>query len=162
MVLEPEASMAAEADQKTLVITRMFDAPPALVFQAWTDRAHVLNWLGPRDYPVVSFEHDFRIGGAWRGCLHSLDGSRTLWQGGVYREIEAPTRLAYTFAWDDSPQTLITVDFLAHDGKTRMIFTQTPFETTERREGHRTGWNSSFDRLQDLVRTQARTETGAS
>jgi uncharacterized protein YndB with AHSA1/START domain len=151
MALDPESRLAAEADDRTLVIARIFDAPLALVFQVWTDRAHVLNWLGPRDHPAVSFEHDFRIGGAWRACLRSLDGSRTLWQGGTYREIQAPTRLAYSFAWDDSPETLITVDFLPQDGKTRVIFTQTPFETIERREGHRHGWNSSFDRLRDLV-----------
>jgi uncharacterized protein YndB with AHSA1/START domain len=155
MALEPETRPVAEADDRTLVITRIFDAPPALVFQVWTDRTHVLNWLGPRDYPAVSFEHDFRVGGAWRACLRSLDGSRTLWQGGVYREIQAPSRLAYSFAWDDSPETLITVDFLAQDGETRVIFTQTPFETAERREGHRVGWNSSFDRLRDLVEAQA-------
>ena len=155
MALEPETRPVAEADDRTLVITRIFAAPPALVFQVWTDRTHVLNWLGPRNYPAVSFEHDFRVGGAWRACLRSFDGSRTLWQGGVYREIQASSRLAYSFAWDDSPETLITVDFLAQDGKTRVIFTQTPFETAERREGHRSGWNSSFDRLRNLVEAQA-------
>ena len=151
MALEPEARPVAVADDRTLVITRLFAAPPALVFQAWTDRSHILNWMGPRNYPAVSFEHDFRVGGTWRACLRALDGIRTLWQGGIYREIRAPDRLAYTFAWDDGPETLITVNFSLQDGKTRMIFTQTPFETPERREDHRFGWNSSFDRLQDLV-----------
>jgi len=157
MALGSETHAVAEADDRTLVITRIFDAPPALVFQVWTDRGHVLNWLGPRKYPAVSFEHDFRVGGAWRACLKALDGSETLWQGGVYREIRAPNRLAYSFAWDDSPETLITVDFLPHGAKTRMVFTQTPFETVEGRDGHRHGWNSSFDRLRDHVRARAAT-----
>jgi len=148
-----EAQTVAEADDRTLVITCLFDAPPDLVFQVWIERAHALNWLDPGTIRSSrsTMIHDFRVGGAWRACLKALDGSRTLWQGGVYREIKTPHRLAYSSAWDGGPETLITVTFAAQRLKTRMIFTQTPFETPERREDHRFGWNSSFDRLQDLV-----------
>jgi uncharacterized protein YndB with AHSA1/START domain len=154
----PANDAAAEADDQMLVITRLFDAPRALVFKAWTDQALVLKWLGPRNYPAIQVEQDLRPGGAWRACLRAVDGSRVLWQGGVYREIVAPERLVYSFAWDDDsgrpgPETLITVTFAEQGGKTRMVFTQTPFATADRRDGHRTGWHSAFDRLAEYLAT---------
>ena len=94
-------------------------------------------------------------GGAWRGLLKGREDGAELWQGGVFREVAPPHRLAFTFAWDAQGErgleTLVTVDFAEEGGKTRMTFRQTPFQSDGEREGHRDGWSSSFDRLEEFI-----------
>ena len=139
------------AAERELVITRTFDAPRELVFQAWTDPHHAREWWGPVNYPARHVEMDVRPGGAWRMCLRSTEGKPELWQGGVFREVVAPERLVFTFAWEEEGErgmeTLVTVTFAEAGGKTRMTFRQTPFQSVEERDGHDWGWNSAFDRL---------------
>jgi uncharacterized protein YndB with AHSA1/START domain len=89
-----------ELADRVLEITRIFDAPRALVFAAWTDPAHLKHWMGPRDRPAIELGGELRQGGAWRNCLRSTKDGRDLWQGGVYREIVKPERLVFTFARD--------------------------------------------------------------
>jgi uncharacterized protein YndB with AHSA1/START domain len=151
-------SAALETDDRTLTITRIFDAPRELVFKAWTDPAFAQHWMGPRDYPAVHIESDLRRGGKWRICLRAADGTRDLWQGGVYREITPPERLVFTSAWDQEdgstgPETLVTINFAEEAGKTRMTFHQGVFHTRSNRDGHIGGWNSAFDRFEEYLRT---------
>lgn len=139
----------------TLDIVRVFDAPRALVWTAWTEKEHALKWSGPRDYPVIEADHDIRPGGKWRSCLKGADGEE-LWQGGVYKEVVPEKKLVFTFRWDTdegTPQgeTLITVEFADKDGGTEMRFRQEGFTGASTRDGHRGGWNSSFDRLAEFL-----------
>ena len=138
-----------------LSITRIFDAPRELVFRLWTDAEHVRHWWGPPAHPAAVLEMDVRPGGAWRGCLHGVEDGRKLWQRGVFQEVQAPQRLAFTFAWDEEGErgleTLITIDFTEQDGKTHMRFRQTPFQSATERDGHQVGWNGSFDRFVDYL-----------
>jgi uncharacterized protein YndB with AHSA1/START domain len=152
--------MSAQAKTKApapreLLITRVFDAPRKLVFEAWTDPRHLAQWWGPRDYPASEINADVRAGGRWRHCLRSVEGKQDLWLGGTYREIAPPDRLVFTFAWEEEGErgleTLVTVTFAEEGGKTRMTFRQTPFESDNERDGHQWGWNSSFDRLADRL-----------
>lgn len=143
---------AVEPAERVLVITRVFDAPRELVFKAWTDPEHGKRWAGPRGFTATHLQADVRPGGAWRTCLRADDGSRELWQGGVYREVVPPERLVFTFAWDRAEgtpghETLVTITLAEHGGKTTMTFHQAEFESVEQRDGHRGGWNSAFDRL---------------
>ena len=99
-----------------------------------------------------------RPGGSWRTCLRPKDGGPDLWQRGVYREIVEPERLVYTFSWDREDgapghETLVTITFEEQGGKTLMTLKQAVFETTQNRDGHRWGWNSSFDRLGEYLST---------
>lgn len=138
---------------RALTLTRLFDAPRDLVFKAFTDPKHALNWWGPRDFPATQLSMDLRPGGSWRGCLTSPEDGRTLWQGGVFREIVPPERLVFTFAWDEEGErgleTLVTINFADQGGKTLMTFHQTPFQSDGERDGHGYGWTSTFDRLDD-------------
>ena len=84
-------------EDRELSITRVFDAPRELVFQAWSDPKHVMSWWGPRGFTMMSWTMDFRPGGAWRGCIRSPEGL-DYWSQGVYREIVPPERLVFTFA----------------------------------------------------------------
>ena len=98
---------------------------------------------------------DLRPGGRWRSCLRSTETGTDLWVGGVYREIVPPERLVFTFAWEEEGErgleTLVTITFAERDGKTHMTFRQTPFQSDSERDGHRGGWTSAFDRLDDLL-----------
>ena len=148
-----------------LVITRIFDAPRDLVWNVWTDRAHARHWMGPRGFSAPHLEQDARVGGRWRLCLRPdamgpNGGGVDLWQGGTFCEITAPERIVFTFAWDrpDSArgyESTITVVLEEQDGKTKLTFRQAFFESVEQRDGHRLGWNSSFDRLADYALAQA-------
>jgi uncharacterized protein YndB with AHSA1/START domain len=146
------------ADQRELVITRTFDAPRHLVFAAWTDPKHIVQWWGPRAHPGTHIEMDVRPGGAWRNCLTSVETGQQLWQGGVFLEVVPPERLVFTFAWEEEGErgleTVVTVTFAEQGGKTLMTMRQAPFATDSSRSGHSEGWNSTFDRLVDFLAAQ--------
>src|SRR5262249_12953594 len=82
-------------DDCVLVITRDFDAPRALVWQAWIDFNHAQHWMGPAGHPMKSMDHDLRVGGHWRNVMRHE--GKDLPQSGVYREIKAPELLSFTF-----------------------------------------------------------------
>ena len=147
------------ADDRVLVITRIFDAPRELVWRAWTDPKLAIQWSGPSDYPAVHIEGDFRPSGKWRGCLRSVATGENLWQGGVYREIVPNERLVFTFAWEEEgergQEMLVSLTFEDAAGKTRFTLRQEVFASVAERDGHNGGWNSAFDRLRDFLQTIA-------
>lgn len=139
---------AALADDE-LLIQRTFDAPASLVFALWTDPEHYRNWMGPGSYECKHIEIDLRVGGAYRGLIASATDPNN-WFGGIYREIVPNERLVFTFKWDNGPsnalETLVTITFREHDGKTVMTFHQSPFLDAARRDSHVGGWTSAFDK----------------
>jgi uncharacterized protein YndB with AHSA1/START domain len=141
--------------ERELVIERVFDAPRELVFRAWTDIDHLRKWFGPKWHPATHVAMDVRPGGRWRACLRSTETGNNLWLGGVYREIVPPKRLAFTFAWEEEGErgleTLVEITLAERNGKTHMTFRQTPFQSDGERDGHRGGWSSTFDRLEELL-----------
>lgn len=145
----------AIATRPSLHLQRVFDAPRALVWKAWTTPETVVLWLGPVEWPAVSVSQDLRVGGEWRACLRSPETGQDLWQGGIYREIVPPERLVFTFRWDESHEdgppvdTLVTVEFAElPDGRTRMDFTHEGLKSERSLTGHQYGWNSTLDRLE--------------
>src|SRR5271155_4871328 len=96
------ALIVTTPSDREVVLTRVFDAPRRLVFEALTRPEHVLRWFGPHSCPIVECEMDFRVGGAWRYILRRADG-RNMGMRGVYREIQAPERLVSTESFDDYP-----------------------------------------------------------
>ena len=139
----------------TLHMQRTFDAPRTLVWRAWSRPEILVLWMGPVEWPAFSVTCDFRVGGAWRIGLRSPETGEELWQGGVYREIDEPRRLAFTFRWDESHEdgppvdTLVTVDLTETDeGRTLMNFTHAGLKSERSLTGHRHGWTSTADRLE--------------
>lgn len=150
------AQTQPKSGQFVLQIERIFDAPREQVWKAWTDKDMILQWGGPRDYPLVRTEADIRPGGKWHSVLRSIEDRRELPQGGVYKEVKEPELLVFTFAWEmpdeENFETLVSVRFEElEDGKTKMHFRQKLFNTVENRDGHNGGWNSAFDRLEEFL-----------
>ncbi|WP_201262642.1 SRPBCC domain-containing protein [Gloeocapsopsis dulcis] len=85
---------------------RVFNAPCNLVFKTWTEPKHFARWLGPKDCTTTSCEMDVRLGGVYRACIRSPEGTDH-WMQGVYHEIVEPEWLVFTFAWED--KDLVTV-----------------------------------------------------
>jgi uncharacterized protein YndB with AHSA1/START domain len=167
------ASTLVNANQTAfdLSISRVFDAPRDLVWEAFTDPEHAKQWMGPKGFTTTHFEQDARPGGRWRACLHQSGewkGQKypDMWQGGVFKEIVPPERVVYTFAWEGeggqpTRETVITITFKElEDDRTQMDFHQEFFDSVELRDGHNLGWNSSFDRMNDYVIEKFRTRTG--
>src|SRR5436309_1960209 len=116
-------SAVANAAQRELVLTRVFDAPRELVFQMWTDPEHVAKWWGPTGFTNTIYEMDVRPGGVWRFVMHGPDGID--YQNKiVYIEVLKPERLVYSHV--SGPQFNATVNFTDQGTKTgvrvRMVF----------------------------------------
>ena len=154
-----KAKTKALADDE-LLITRIFDAPVALVFRIWEQPEHMQRWLGPEAFTCAKLEYDFRPGGKWRARIDSTSYGES-WMGGQFREIEKNKRIVYSFTWEDGRDqpgmdTLVTVTFTEQDGKTIQSFHQSPFISVEARDSHIGGWNSCFNREQSYVEGLAR------
>jgi uncharacterized protein YndB with AHSA1/START domain len=150
--LENEAMAESE---NTLVIERKFAATPERVFAAFTDAAVIKNWFGPESMEVPEADMDVRVGGSYRIRMQSISGDEDHTVAGVYREIDPPNRLSFTWAWqgDEMPgvETLVTLDFAAAGTGTLMTLTQEGFENTTFRDHHNEGWSSSFNCLDAVL-----------
>jgi len=149
-----------------IVMTRTFDAPRDLVFEAHTSCEHLTKWWGPRNYEVTECDVDFRTGGSWRIVHRSQDTEVTFY--GEYLEIVVPERIVWTFNFDDTktgpefespvaeyPSESYT--FEEHDGKTT-ITSRAAFPSKELRDlviesGMEDGANETYDRLDEYLET---------
>ena len=143
-------------------MTRLFDAPPALVFEAMSKPEHVREWWGRLGdgYSVPVCEIDLRVGGKWKFVNRHPKGEATFY--GEYLEIAAPHRVVFTeiFAdFPDSPST-VTSELVAEGHKTRFTATvRYPSKMVRdmvMESGMARGASISYDRLDDVVRTLAR------
>jgi uncharacterized protein YndB with AHSA1/START domain len=143
-----------------LVLTRIFEAPRALVFKAWTDRDRLARWWGPKNFTNPVCEIDPRPGGAIRIHMPAPDGV-VYPMSGVFHEIVAPERLVFTSValdGDGAPmfEILNTVTFAEHEGKTTLTLrahvSQTTAAAPRHLAGMEMGWSQSLDRLAIEVR----------
>ena len=149
---------SAEAtSDRSLVISRVFDAPRRLVFEAWTKKEHLDQWCAPRGVTIPFSEGDFRPGGKWRCVMLTPDGQK-LPLGGVYREIVVNELLVFTHIWEEDDgkpghETLVKVRFEDEGKKTKVTLEQTNFKSIESRDGHIGGWSSALDVLAEYLLT---------
>jgi uncharacterized protein YndB with AHSA1/START domain len=142
---------ATEVSERSLTLTRVFNAPRSVVFKAWTDPRQLMQWWGPTHHPATYLDMDVRTGGRWRNRLTSVETGEDLWHHGVFREVVEPERLVFTFTWEEEGErgieNLVTVTFEDLGGKTRLTLHQVPFLSDVERDGHGEGWSSTLDRL---------------
>ena len=145
---------------REILMTRVFDAPRRLVFEAWTKPEHLPHWLlGPSGWTMPVCEIDLRPGGSWHFVWRRSDGTE-MGMRGVYKEIAPPGRLVSTESWGgDWPETLNTLILSEKDGKTTITNTVL-YPSKEARDaalktGMKEGVSESFDRLAEHLRTMA-------
>jgi len=148
--------VTSQSDREILM-TRLFDAPPRIVFDAMTKPEHVKQWWGRlgEGYSVPVCEIDLRVGGRWRFVNRHPKGEVTFY--GEYREISPPRRLVFTEIFEQFPDSvsLVTADYTDEDGKTRLTVTVS-YPSPEVRDrllasGMSRGAGISYDRLEDLL-----------
>lgn len=152
-----------ETKGQELIITRDFDAPPALMFEVWSDCKHLKHWWGPKEWPMHECEMDFREGGSWLYCLRGPNEEDESWGKAIYNEIEKPTKIVYRDYFADSKGTIneslpgskTVLEFLEHNGITRQV-SVTRYESAENLRqvldmGMIEGMNSSMERLDEYL-----------
>jgi uncharacterized protein YndB with AHSA1/START domain len=142
--------------EREIVMTRVFDAPRDLVFEAHSSCEHMSKWWGPRKYEVQSCEIDFRPGGTWRIAHIDPDGNEIAFFG-EYLEIVRPERIVWTFGFDGMPGEPgpETYTFEEHDGKTT-VTSSAVFASKEERDGllgsgMEAGAAETYDRLDEYL-----------
>jgi uncharacterized protein YndB with AHSA1/START domain len=151
-------SIVAEHDRE-IIMTRTFNAPRDLVFDAFTKPELVKRWLlGPDGWSMPVCEIDFRVGGAYRYVWQRDSDGVQMGVGGVYREIGRPERVVHTERFDEAwyPGEMInTTRFTERAGKTTVAATML-YESTEARDmvlksDMERGVNQSYDRLENIL-----------
>ncbi len=134
----------------TLRVTRRFKASPDRVFAAFSSLETMSSWFGPPGSTFLGDSVDFRVGGSYRVRINTPDGEFIV--AGVYREITPPSKLVFSWQWQDDDEwtntvSEITCEFAPHGNETELTLTQVGFPAAENRNRHEHGWNVCFDRL---------------
>jgi uncharacterized protein YndB with AHSA1/START domain len=146
----------AEADRE-LIITRSFDAPARLLFEAWSKPEHLKKWFGPVGYPVTMCEMDFRKGGQWRAAMTGPSGTQQTPFGGEYLEIVPNRKIVFTngFELAGAEKMIMTITFDEKDGRTLLtictLFASIAQKATHVGAGMAEGIASGLDQLTDVV-----------
>ena len=139
-----------------ILITRNFEVPRSLVWDALTTPRHLLRWWGPHWHPLVRCEIDLRPGGSWRYVSRGADGDELAWHG-TYHRIVPPERIESTEVFEGFPdaESFNTMTLVEADGITTLQ-TLVRHSNQANRDGHvqsgmETGMQQTFDRLDDLL-----------
>jgi uncharacterized protein YndB with AHSA1/START domain len=141
--------------ERAIVMTRVFDAPREMVYDAFRKPELLKRWFGPRGWSLVVCEVDFRVGGGFRFVLRGPDGPE-LGMRGVYRELAPPERSVHMESFDDYPgESQVTGVFIEEAGKTTLTVTVL-YPSQEVRDavlksGMEHGAAESYDRLAELL-----------
>ena len=140
-------------------MTREFDAPRELVWDAWTKPELVRRWLlGPDGWSFAVCDIDLRVGGAYRWVWRKETTGAEMTMGGIFREIVPPERLVSSEKFDDpwyEGESLVTTTFSERDGRTTVISTSL-YDTQQIRDGvlesgMETGVERSYQRLDEML-----------
>ncbi len=159
--------MKKTATKKDLVITRNFNAPRELVWEAWTNPEMVKQWWGPKDFTCPHAEINLRIGGPYVNCMRSPEG-KDYWSTGIYKEIIPPKKLVCSDSFSDPQGNVVPASYYGFEeafplvmeielildeinAKTRMKLTHTGIPEGEMREQTKIGWSESFDKLEKVL-----------
>jgi uncharacterized protein YndB with AHSA1/START domain len=145
--------MTMVEDQTTLVLKRHFAATPEAVFDAWMVQQAFAAWIGPEGVRCEVPQFEARVGGAYRIDMKMSDG-RMAPVAGVFREIERPRRIAFTWGWegDAGRVSLVTLDIAAAaGGGVDFTLTQEGLGSVEARDDHGRGWSSVFNKLERFL-----------
>jgi uncharacterized protein YndB with AHSA1/START domain len=155
---EPAAPQGPEPmSGETLLIERSFQAPAQAVFDAWTSEEVLRRWFhADQAWETPEASVDLRLGGAVRVVMRDPGKDERHGGGGHYTEIDPPTRLAFTWTWDNDEErreTLIELDFEEVDGTTTVRLTHNNLRDREMVLDHEGGWSKCLDNLGQALAT---------
>jgi len=131
-------------------LTRIFDAPRALLWESWLDPDAVTDWFAAGEYRVIDVRIEPRVGGHWRVDFAS-DAGGTYHEHGTYTELAEPERLGFTmiqtFPGQSTPQMQVTVTLRDLGSRTELTFHQSGFSSPAHRDGMHDGWGECLDKL---------------
>jgi uncharacterized protein YndB with AHSA1/START domain len=151
-----------------MVITRVFDAPRALVWEAWTNPKYVMQWWGPNGFTAPVCKMDFRVGGKFLCCMRAPDGQE-FWNGGEYHEIVLHEKIVYSMYFSDSKGNKVEPEHYGieheaiegeHDevifedlgnGKTKLTLLGNETMESAKNSGQLEGWNQLLDKVAAVV-----------
>jgi uncharacterized protein YndB with AHSA1/START domain len=141
-------------DRLTLEFKRVLPAPRPEMFRLFSDADQLAQWWGPAGFSVPSLDFDPELGSSYRIEMQPPEGDAFALTG-EFREVDPPTRLAFTFVWEpadpDDVETLVELGFREEGDSTEVDFRQGAFKTEERLELHRNGWGDSFEKLEAIL-----------
>ena len=151
--------MSNALENRTLTLTRTFNAPISLVWEAWTKPEHIAHWWGPKGMKVKIVEHNFEVGGQWRYSMTMPNGAEFITEG-VYSLIEELKRIHSSA--DFKPMTEgVELQSIFEEAGDKTNFTFHVIHATEEyckqqeEMGFYKGWGSVFDNLQDYLKEKA-------
>jgi uncharacterized protein YndB with AHSA1/START domain len=150
----------SQPSDREFTLTRTFDAPRRLVFDAYTKPEMVKQWLfGPAEWPLVHCEIDLRVGGKLRYVWRNKERG-DMGMSGVFREVAVPERLVHTELFDEDwtgGETLLTTTFVETNGRTTVASTVRYSSQAARDAALETpmveGWSQGHDRLDEILAT---------
>ncbi len=134
----------------SLEVRRTIRAPRQRVFDAWTKAEELKAWHAPGPLTVSLAEIDLRPGGAYRIHMRAPDGTEHR-VSGVYREIDPPKKVVYTWGWDgDHPvkDSVVTIEFHDRGASTEVVLRHAGISHDKERTGHTEGWTSILDKFE--------------
>jgi uncharacterized protein YndB with AHSA1/START domain len=136
------------AEDTTLVITRVFEAPPERVFDAWLTREEWQSWIGPEGVDCDVHLLEPHAGGRYRLTMH-VSGQPPIAVAGVFKVIERPSTLSFTWGAEGDPtqQSLVRLTFIERQGKTELTLRQEGLDSAADRDQFGHGWNSALNKL---------------
>jgi uncharacterized protein YndB with AHSA1/START domain len=155
--MPPSANPDKPPADLTLRLTRVYDAPARLLFEAWSKPEHLMKWFGPVGWPLTLCEVDFRVGRRWRFAMTGSSGVQNTPFGGKYLEIVPNKKIVFdnTFEAPGAETMIMTVTFDEKAGKTTMTHS-TKFASEKMWRFHvgagfEAGTNSGFDQLEGVA-----------
>lgn len=145
--------MPIDPQAPAVEIRRTFAAPRQRVFEAWTEPDALKRWAapGPLETPVA--EVDLRVGGRYRIHMRGPDGKEHRVVG-VYREVDPPRRLVYTWTWETNPDvtdSVVTVEFHERGEATEVVLRHAGLPSEDSRRRHGEGWIGCLQKLDTVV-----------
>ncbi|MCC5940569.1 MAG: SRPBCC domain-containing protein [Balneolaceae bacterium] len=159
--MSKEKNQTVETRDNEIIFTRAFNAPRELVFETYTTCEHLMNWWGPRSWPLSYCKIDFRPGGVWHYCMKGPNPEDESWGIAFYKEVEEPKKIVYNDHFSDKDGTVNTgmpsfdtiIHFTPEGDKTvvKVISTVGSKEEVEKlvEMGMIDGFTETWDRLEE-------------
>jgi uncharacterized protein YndB with AHSA1/START domain len=166
-MMETTTSTPKTSTGQELVIERIFNAPRALVWKAWTDPTAFAKWWGPKSYTGTVKKLDTKTGGSYHYGMIAANG-KTYWTTGTYIDVSPMDRIEYTDSFADEngnvvsstyygmpempKQMKVILEFEDLDsGRTKMTLRHSPIPAGTMQDMTKGGWNESFDKLEASI-----------